>query len=266
MIAKRLPRTDINIVGNVRLIEQDYYKVDALSKSFLSKFSRSPAYAFLDMDTKAMKEGRAFHEYMLEQDEFVKNFVFCPHVDMRTKEAKEFVENEKDRTVLKNQLSYAFPKMKIEINRKTFMNIPFRDIIEEGIIEQGYLADAETNNMRFSIKCKPDLLYIHEDTVYIFDLKTCTNATAFTKDVYSYKYDWQSELYKLIIGHAHGLNTEFIFMPIEKTPPFGAMFYKVVSEYALSNIIDTIIEYHQWKLRGGDMQEGYGDQIKNIYV
>jgi hypothetical protein len=90
---------------NILHIKADeYYAIDAVSNSLISKILKSPAHAKAYLDnqpapTKAMEFGTAFHAAILEPKEFAEQYVVFSG-DRRTKEGKaayeELMDSEKE--------------------------------------------------------------------------------------------------------------------------------------------------------------------------
>ena len=87
------------------------------------------------------------------------------------------------------------------------------------------------------IKGRFDRLQITGDTLQIVDLKTCDKATPkhFQRKVVDFRYDLQAAWYSRLAAEAFAkLNVEFIFVAIEKKPPYGICVYRA-SEGLIDN-------------------------------
>lgn len=79
---------------------KDYYKVKKVSNSSLSWFQNSPKYFKLMLD-KALEEetksfyekGEQIHQYILEPEEFDKNYIFLDYETPRSQQQKDFCES-----------------------------------------------------------------------------------------------------------------------------------------------------------------------------
>jgi len=256
---------------NTEIITNDYYKVPALSKSFLAKFAISPAHAFTRTKSKALGDGKLFHEFVLEPEIFNANYAITS-LSLATKEGKEFKENNKNKEIIKTHDMEKYISMRNNLLNFDFFfcndSMTFGEIIVNSIIEQGFFATARIYDIEFSIKIKPDLYLEHDNTILIFDLKTVENAYKNQRwDFINYKYDWQSELYKTVMQARYpDKQIRFIFVLCEKNQPFGIRYVEVFSPHALNRIEDVILLHHEWELSGGDKSIIYSPSIEVLEI
>lgn len=265
-------------IMKTELIKEDYWKVKALNKSFLSNFYVSPAHAYTYKETKAKGDGKLFHELVLEPEEFNRHYVVTNY-NLSTKEGRKFKEENKDKEIIKVWDFDKFSRMKENLLCNQFRHnlhtTNFGNIINNGIIEQGILATSVIDDIEFSIKIKPDIIYEFDDMIYVFDLKTVetANIKRFSYDALNYKYHWQDSLYTEIVYHHYEKTVRFIFVLVEKSPPFGVRYVELVSKYnedlkknSLMDIEAVIEDYHTWQLQGGDRSICYEPEIYTIEI
>lgn len=262
-------------IENTALIstDVDYYQLKAFSKSFLSKFHISPAHAFAQYGTKALNEGRMFHELCLEPDIFSQHYAVTS-LSLATKEGKAFKEKNIGKEIIKKKDLTNYFSI-----RDRLYNFPFYfdthsmsmgEIIKNSIVEQGIIADVKLAEIAglVQVKIKPDYVYEKENDVFCFDLKTIDSASKQLKwDFQKYKYDWQSALYSHVLQAHYKKPVRFIFVMCEKSPPYGVKYVEIVEDTSpLSDIEETIYRYHEWELRGGDTDECYLPTINKVYI
>jgi len=78
---------------------KEYYNIKKISNSSLSWFQHSPKYFKLMLDKELVEEtksyyekGEQIHQYILEPDEFDKNYIFLDYETPSSKQQKDFVE------------------------------------------------------------------------------------------------------------------------------------------------------------------------------
>lgn len=256
------------------LIKEDYFFFPALSKSFLSAFSISPAHAFLRSYSKAMDFGSAMHEFILEPEKFGEKYHIRPkHIDLRKKKDPEVIEFKK--ASAGKEILTADDYETIDQLKVNFLNFPFyfpeemtmKEVLENSIIEQGFGATVDIDGIEISLKCKPDFVYERKDEVFIFDLKSVDKANIglFHKNAKYLKYNWQSELYKYILEGYFKKTCHFIFVLCEKNRPYGIRYVEIQSD-CMDDIEETILGVHSWELNGGDRCQIYYPNVEEVFI
>jgi hypothetical protein len=247
--------------------DDEYFKIDALSTSFMKKFDRSPAHAFIEQEsTKALDEGTAIHRYILEPKIFSEKYMVVDKIDKRTKEGKELVEKAESegKIILTQDQINDFEAMKQSVYSRVFdfgiSTISMQEVIEQGEKEVAIMFDLHGEQA----KGKIDLLYSN----IIFDLKTTENSDDFYFAVKKYKYDMQKYNYATGMEKITDDPHRFIFIVVEKTKPFGCILYEIeyddeIMEKKIKNIIS---DYQIWKFAGADKKECYKNEIRKIYI
>ena len=170
--------------------------------------------------TKAMADGTAVHAFFLERDKFDTDFVIKP-ADMRlnTKAGKEWALEHQSKIIIDSELGNNLFEME-----KSFMDSPAKLIHDiKGQTELSYFWD-DLGTIKG--KCRPD--WISDDGEIVVDVKTTTDASprGFQKSISNWGYHLQLGWYLRGLRKL-GLSAEqFIFIAIEKTPPFCVGVYK----------------------------------------
>ena len=218
----------------------DYLKWSAVNKHQLDLISRSPAHLAHDLahpspPSDPMIFGSAAHSHILPGQS--KNPAGSPAIHVlpddlnrRTKAGKELYAN----LLLRagpNPLISTTQKRHLEGMYEAVYSHPrAKDWLSAGKAEQSMLwTDKETGLI---CKGRPD--WIHPDGI-IVDLKTCADARreAFSASAQRYRYECQAALYlhaARLLGATTRVPTEFLFLCVEKLPPYGVVLYKLDQE------------------------------------
>ena len=177
--------------------------------------------------TKAMADGTAVHAFFLERDKFNSDFVIKP-ADMRlnTKVGKEWAQEHQSKIIIDSELGNNLFEME-----KSFMDSPAKLIYDiKGQTELSYFWD---DFGTIKGKCRPD--WISDDGNIVVDVKTTTDASpyGFQKSIANWGYHLQLGWYLRGLRKLGLPVKEFIFIAIEKTPPFCVGVYS-----ADQNMID----------------------------
>jgi hypothetical protein len=214
-------------------VPEDAYHADrtAVSKSWLDYIERSPAHlkAYLDglthRDSEELDIGRLAHCLILEEDRFLKQFVCAPKIDKRTTAGKqqwaEFEAANKGR-MLVTQDHY---KLVFNIRDAVMKHSKAAALLRNGEPEKTIVwKDANTGEL-----CKARADWLRQNA--IVDIKTTRDArpSEFAKAIANYRYHVQAAHYEA------GFNlNRFIFIAVEKDPPFGVAVYFADSEMVKS--------------------------------
>lgn len=191
--------------------------ISSISKSGLDLIHKAPIfYKHFRLDAKKFKPskpliiGQASHMYLLEKDDFFLNY------NVSDRPTTEGSINMKDFEHMDNQF-------------KIIHSIPeFKSIFKNGVTEKTYKArDLETGA---SIKCRVDLIDEHRGI--IIDPKFVEDASpkGFKNSAYKYRYHVQDVFYRRVLEQ-NGINIKyFIFLAIEKKPPYVYGLYVINDE------------------------------------
>jgi hypothetical protein len=252
----------------------EYRKAEGINQSLLKHFEgdSAPAYAFIDSDpTPSQKDGRMFHEYMLEPEVFNANYTVAPAgiTDRRKKEYKDWLKEvpeyltpllDKDKKGLKL----------MENNMLAYLDQPEVNLLnayQNGLHEvSGYF-----EFLGKQCKARFDVLHIDDDikVVTIIDLKTTAEIPGFTKDITNFKYYVQDAFYreavKAILGEEY--TVLFYFVAIEKKYPCGVKAFDLDDDFQLEGskyILRAMKNYDEWKSAGADIKELYKPEIVTV--
>ena len=170
--------------------------------------------------TKSMADGTAVHAFFLERDKFDTDFVIKP-VDMRlsTKLGKEWAQEHQSKIIIDSELGNNLYEME-----KSFMDSPAKLIYDiKGQTELSYFWD-DLGTIKG--KCRPD--WLSDDGSIVVDIKTTTDASprGFQKSISTWGYHLQLGWYLRGLRKLGLPAEQFIFIAIEKTPPFCVGVYK----------------------------------------
>ena len=170
--------------------------------------------------TKSMADGTAVHAFFLERDKFDTDFVIKP-VDMRlsTKLGKEWAQEHQSKIIIDSELGNNLYEME-----KSFMDSPAKLIYDiKGQTELSYFWD-DLGTIKG--KCRPD--WLSDDGSIVVDIKTTTDASpkGFQKSIANWGYHLQLGWYLRGLRKLGLPAEQFIFIAIEKTPPFCVGVYK----------------------------------------
>ena len=213
------------------LSNEFYHQSPGISKSGLSLILKSPlhyANKYLSDEpepesTPAQIVGTALHTKVLEPDLFT--YVLAPDVNRRTKAGKaeyaKFKDEHKGLILLKAEDMDLVTNMANAI----FSNPTAKSLLMqgEGIAEESvYWIDDITKVL---CKCRPD--FRRYDGIVI-DVKTAIDASpeAFGRAAFNFGYHQQAAFYLDGVSTATGYeHRTFIFIVVEKTPPFAVAIY-----------------------------------------
>lgn len=201
-----------------------YHSDPAINKSRLFNISVSPEWFKYCEDhpsneTESLVFGRAFHKYVLEQDDFDKEFATIPLFDRRRKGGKElyeqFVCENAEKTIITEDQYLTIIGMKESIMRNKYA----RALLQGEKEASYYFVDDITG---IDCKVRPDCIRELKDRIIITDLKSCTSAQTevFRKDCVNYGYDLQAAMYKTAIEKEYAKPVDFVFIAVEKKPPY----------------------------------------------
>ena len=232
---------------NNKLKEFDYKDTSYKSYSMIKLFAKSPElyhYRYIlgnDMETTdAMAFGSAFHTYVLEFSKFNKEYftdVDAPDCGRTAKKYKEYFlelsSKNEGKTFLKRESYKIIQDMSDVLHNDSYISSLLLDFEEN---EKSIHATIDKRNF----KGTPDKYNIQKRIV--LDLKTCVDCTLFEKDANNFQYFIQQAMYKNILNKIYGKKFEFIFIAIQKKPPYFFDTYSFTSvddEVATNFIEDT---------------------------
>ena len=192
--------------------------------------------------TKAMADGTAVHSFFLEKDKFNTDYVTKPaDIKLNTKVGKEWAQEHQGKIIIDFEFSNNLLEME-----KSFMDSPAKLIYDnKGQTELSYFWD---DLQLVKGKCRPD--WISDDGSIVVDIKTTTDASpkGFQKSISNWGYHLQLGWYIRGLRKLGLPAKEFIFIAIEKTPPFSVGVYRADQEminFAMNKLDEIVPEINQ---------------------
>jgi len=194
--------------------------------------------------TKAMADGTAVHSFFLERDKFNTDYVTKPSdIKLNTKVGKEWAQEHQGKIIIDSEFSNNLLEME-----KSFMDSPAKMIYNENMGGQTELSYFWDDLGLVKGKCRPDWIDKHGEIV--IDLKTTIDASpkGFQKSISNWGYHLQLGWYLRGLQKLGLDSYDFIFIAIEKTPPFSVGVYRADQEminYAMNKLDEIVPEINQ---------------------
>lgn len=229
------------------LSNDDYHKSFGYSSSKIKVLAeKTPAHIphLTVQATDALKLGAAVHTLVLEPDKFDQEFLVTPKIDRRTKAGKEayeaIINNLDGRDALTEEDAKKAESMANSVKSHSIASILLEDIVPESSIFWWYKSlDDDGENYKLMAKVRPDA--ISKSHSVIIDLKTTDDAsyTGFIRSVQKYYYHASAAMYmdgvnqcqELLKEMGHLAYTKFVFIVVEKKPPYLTAVYELSKEY-----------------------------------
>ena len=206
---------------------EDYHSSQAISRSGIMQFKRSPLHYFSSKiypreETQHMVFGNAVHTYILECDQFNDRYFVAPKVNRTTKAGKqqweEAVAEAGSRTIIQEDVFND-----IQSIAKAFRSEPLaHKLIENANFEKSIFWEDEESGLM--CKARPDIW----QTNMICDLKTASDASLpeFSKAMANYGYHIQAAMIRDALRSVCNQDIDdFAFIVIEKSYPFAIGVY-----------------------------------------
>ena len=221
----------------------EYHATEAFSKSFMTKFDRSPAHAKVpekppgSQKVRNMLVGSAFHTTVLEPEKFEKEYVVLPEGKKRVG-----THDADGRAILNFTEGGDLPGMREAVRNHEDAG----PLLSFGQAEVSVFW--QDPDYGFLCKARPD--WITPNGI-IIDLKSTEDAReeAFSRTAYNLRYRWQGYWYlngaSIAKGEPHNI---FIIIAVEKEPPYGVYVYEVDKEMlllAMEEIAPLLKKYNQ---------------------
>lgn len=200
---------------------EDYHAHEGTGHTMLAKMLTSPlafqwAKEHPEEPTPAMMFGTAFHTAILEPERFANEYIVI-ELDRRTKVGKEAYENALSEG--KKVLSVA----EMEKIKSMLSNVAKNDTVVNLLnspSEVSYFWEDKYTGLQ--CKARADSIKSLDSRDLLIDVKTTTDcsATAFAKACVNYNYDLQAAYYTTGYTELTGRQCDFVFIVIEKEPPY----------------------------------------------
>lgn len=236
------------------MTEKEYRNHPAISRSELWKIKESPEKFKYYKDnpvkpTPSLIFGQALHKIVLETADFFKDFEIMPEFNRRTKEGKsaydDFMSRNADKTVISEDVFTECCAMMQAIDKNNFC----RQLLAGQKEVPFFWVDELTGEQ---CKCRADCITRINDINYIIDLKTTANAdtSEFMKKSIDYGYHVQAAMYTEGVKANIGGECQFIFIAIEKEPPYSINIMQcseIYMKYGYDDYRHLLGLYHECK-------------------
>jgi hypothetical protein len=246
----------------------DYHAAEGLNKSALSDLAISPAhYKARKLEPKtfaAADLGTAVHLMVLEP-EMSEAIIITPPKEVLSKSGgkntnafREWVSAQPDDCIILNTDEYD----QAQYMRDAVIGHPrYIDLLTGGNQE---VSAFWTDPQGLTRKCRPDYL----NDAYAVDLKTAISAhpAQFGRQAYNLHYHWSASwTLDIIAAITGGYSREYIFVCVEKEPPYAVACYSTPQEIIdmARNEIAPIVAQYRACLET-DIWPGYSDQIEPL--
>lgn len=247
----------------------EYHALPYASNSRLKHLLRSPAHAKAYMEspsatTPALALGSAIHTAVLEPHLFESKYIVAPDCDRRTKEGKAIWEAFQAEANGREIIKQADRDTCLAVYGAIYEHPAAGALLNAaGDVELSVIAEDEASGALYKIR--PDKLVGHLGTVV--DLKTTQDASreAFTRSIFNLGYHRQAALY-LDGLRASGVEVQhFVFVAVEKEPPFGVGVYRLTDEAveAGRTQLAPLLRTWKWCEDTGEWP-GYSEQVEDI--
>jgi len=220
------------MIGLHKLSDEEYFASDATSCSDLKPMAISPAHYKQNLNnpqepTEAMRFGSLFHTMNLEPERLAQDYAIAPEGDKRKKDVKEAWNKFLDENAGKIAVTKSDWNLAEQMTEAIAANETATELLScDGINEQCIFS--EDPDTGIAKRGKIDRIITGRCLV---DLKSTQDASPnFIKSVINFDYHMQAAYY-LDLCEEQGIEAhEFIFVCVEKAPPFGVGVYKLEPE------------------------------------
>lgn len=214
--------------------DDEYRKVDAISKSGLDLIDESPRkYQHVIIEgnkpepSAAMKLGSAFDCYLLEPEVFAKRFLVIPAGMRRgTKAWEEFEKESAGRELVKAE---EFEEIKAMTDAVRAHPIASK-VLSDGYPQVSYF----WNDPITGVRCKSRADFLRKDKILV-DVKTTAegggNPDAFQRTAFAMRYHVQAAFYSDGAEIVDSKPDSFLFVVVERAAPYLVSIYSMTDEF-----------------------------------
>lgn len=216
--------------------------------------------------TNALIFGQAFHMAVLQPEIYNDNFAAAPVFDRRTKAGREawekFSAESEGKTIIPSEWQEKIEAMTEKLNADPFV----RQLLSEKHEEPYFWTDELTGE---ECKCRADCITEIGGNVYVVDIKTAESAATdvFMRKSVDYGYPLQAAMYCEGVKQATGRECSFVFIAIEKAPPYAVNIMQaddIYRQYGFDIFREALGIYHDCKINNN--WYGYLGKFHNINV
>lgn len=201
----------------------------AIRKSWLDLIARSPAHLQAHLsgaqaeETEPLFKGTLIHAVVLEPDSIGSRYYLEPDGDGRTKVVREARAEAASLNPGKIPVRQPDLDLAARIRDSVYSHKAAKALLgADGDVERSvFWTNTDTGE-----PCKARLDKMSQTKAFIADVKSTRDAspTAFAKSIVTYRYDVQA------VHYAESLGLRFVFIAVEKTPPYAVAVYAVNPE------------------------------------
>lgn len=234
------------------LSDKEYFSNTAISNSDLCNFDRSPWHYLNGIQkTESMMFGNVAHTYLLQPD---KTLHF---VDVQKRTAKAFwnvadIEGVENVALVKEQ-QQLHDMQEVLYNTDFMCEDPSIKNIGDLILSSKVELAAFWSELLVDRRCKIDIFKEYELCNVIYDYKTTSDISKFSRSVLSYNYYRQAAKYIDAGEDITGKTTLFVFIVQEKKEPYGVKLFTLDHDYIEKGRKEdeqSLKRYIEWDLRG----------------
>ncbi len=207
------------------ITEAEYNAAPGIRRSALFNMSKSPAHYKWALDhpqpdSPALLLGRAVHCAVLQPEIFDQCYAVAPGASKATKEGRKIWETFLQDIGEREAITQADYEKCMGI-REAISNHPVASALLEGRHETSYFWTDELTGLKCKIRTDAEVEI--GDTLAIVDVKTCADASTetFMREAVRHGYDLQAGMYCEGVSACTGRDPAFIFIAVEKTPPYA---------------------------------------------
>lgn len=254
------------------MTEKEYRSHPAVSRSELWRIiTESPEKFRYYRDnptppTDALIFGQALHMSVLQPEIYADNFAAAPEADRRTKAGKtiwaDFTAKNEGKTIISAEWQEKIEAMTAKLNADPFV----RRLLSGEREKPFFWTDDLTGE---ECKCRVDCITEIGGAWFIVDIKTAEKAATdvFMRKSVDFGYPMQAAAYCEGVKRSSGLDCRFVFIAIEKEPPYAVNIMQaddVYTQYGYDIFREAIGIYHDCKINNN--WYGYLGKFNNINV
>ena len=235
------------------IANDEYHSSSGVSRSSLWEFKRSPYHYWhrylngginLQESTPSMVMGNLVHTMVLEPHKFDSEFVMRPEMDRRTNAGKQAFNAFTMTLAGRQGVTYEQVAEANAIQKAIIENDLAFALLQDCKIEQSIYFTHESTGIQ--IKCRPDAW----NGSIVVDLKTTASANYrdFQNSVFKYGYDTQAAIIKLALASINISLEKFVFIAVEKEPPYAVGIYVLdeeVIDYGIRKLENLLVKYSE---------------------
>lgn len=179
-------------------------------------------------EVKAFKDGGMVHKYLLEREDFEKEYVLIkqsdfpfPEQTLAKKENKAFIESQERIVVTEDEWSFV-----VNVCTRASQDKFFTKVLNGGNVEDSFFWNCDETGL--PLKTRPDLWKKGKSGVIVIDPKTTQDISEFTKSVCNLDYPLQAAIQCDGIRACTGMDVSaYLYLAIEKEYPYDYCLYRL---------------------------------------